>query len=217
MCSWLAAAMRYTRKTFLPMSVPISLVQALPSGKQVDSGSVKVVNPVAADTVRRGRPDRVMNSRMVRRCKPQEGTFQKPKAKSRWCVLEHQDPDATDMFTYAPTPQTESIMLFVFSTAGVWLDVVYRRPQKVYGLNDVPPRWHRTLAACLMEEPCLYAHDALGGSVVGLILIEVDDQAVKGCGISTKVPAALRFGKWENGSPATQADESGNEVSSFTS
>ena len=72
----------------------------------VESGSVKVLDSEAADTVRRERPDRVINSRMVRRLKPQEGTFQKPKAKSRWCVLGHQDPDAADMFTYTPTPQT---------------------------------------------------------------------------------------------------------------
>ena len=80
----------------------------------VDSGSVKVLDSEVANTIRKERPDRVINSRMVRRLKPQEGTFQKPKAKSRWCVLGHQDPDAADMFTYAPTPQTESIMMFLF-------------------------------------------------------------------------------------------------------
>ena len=79
----------------------------------VDSGSVKVLDSVA-NTIRKERPDRVINSRMVRRLKPQEGTFQKPTAKSRWCVLGHQDPDAADMFTFAPTPQTESIMMFLF-------------------------------------------------------------------------------------------------------
>ena len=80
----------------------------------MESGSVRVLDLVAADTVKRERPDRVINSRMVRRLKPQEGTFQKPKAKSRWCVLGHQDPDAADMFTYAPTPQMESTLLFLF-------------------------------------------------------------------------------------------------------
>ena len=80
----------------------------------VDTGSVKVLNSEVANTIRKKQPDRVINSRMVRRLKPQEGTFQKPKAKSRWCVLGHQDPDAADMFTYAPTPQTESIMMFLF-------------------------------------------------------------------------------------------------------
>ena len=49
----------------------------------VDSGSVKVLDSEVANTIRKERPDRVINSRMVRRLKPQEGTFQKPKAKSR--------------------------------------------------------------------------------------------------------------------------------------
>ena len=61
----------------------------------VESSSVKVMDSVAADAMRRERPDRVINSRLVRRLKPQEGTFLEPKAKSRWCVLGHQDPDAT--------------------------------------------------------------------------------------------------------------------------
>ena len=80
----------------------------------VESSSVKVLDSEVANTIRKERPDRVINSRMVRRLKLQEGTFQKPKAKSRWCVLGHQDPDAADMFTYAPTPQTDSIMVFLF-------------------------------------------------------------------------------------------------------
>ena len=70
----------------------------------VDSGSVKVLDSEVANTMSKERPDRVINSRMVRRLKPQEGTFQEPKAKARWCVLGHQDPDAAHMFTYAPTP-----------------------------------------------------------------------------------------------------------------
>ena len=80
----------------------------------VDSGSVKVLDSEVANMIRKEQPDRVINSRMARRLKPQDGTFQKPKAKSRWCVLGHQDPDAADMFTYAPTPQTESFMMFFF-------------------------------------------------------------------------------------------------------
>ena len=50
----------------------------------VDSGSVKVLDSEVANTIRKERPDWVINSRMVRRLKPQEGTFQKPTAKSRW-------------------------------------------------------------------------------------------------------------------------------------
>ena len=181
----------------------------------VDTGSVKVLNSEVANTIRKEQPDRVINSRMVRRLKPQEGTFQKPKAKSRWCVLGHQDPDAADMFTYAPTPQTESIMMFLFlmqlcdlalsiadlknafcqsdsldRSAGPLfvepcegLDLppgsLIQLVAPVYGLNDAPLRWHRTLTTWLIKqgyrksllESCLYVHYAPGGSVDGLILI----------------------------------------------
>ena len=149
----------------------------------VKSGSVKVLDSEVADTVRKERPDWVINSRMVRRLKPQEGTFQKPKVKSRWCDLGHQDPDAADMFTYAPTAQTESIMMFLFlmqlcdlalsiadlknafcqsdsldRSAGPLfvepcegLDLpsgsLVQLVAPVYGLNDAPLRWHRTLTA----------------------------------------------------------------------
>ena len=41
----------------------------------VESGSVKVLDSEVADTIRKERPDRVINSRMVRRLKPQEGHF----------------------------------------------------------------------------------------------------------------------------------------------
>ena len=114
--SWLAAAMRNIRNIFLLMSVSVAFEAADAAEWKaiVESGSVKVLDSEVANTVRRERPDRVINSRMVRRLKPEEGTFQKPKAKSRWCVLGHHDPDSADMFTYAPTPQTESIMVFLF-------------------------------------------------------------------------------------------------------
>ena len=193
----------------------------------------------------------MINSRMVRRLKPQEGTFQKPKAKSRWCVLGHQDPDAADMFTYAPTPQTESIMMFLFllQLCNLTLSIadlknafcqsdsldrsagpLFVEPCEgldlppgsliqliapVYGLNDAPLRWHRTLTAWLIKqgyrksllEPCLYVHYAPGGSVDGLILIDVDDLAkrhqtnARG-GISAKVPGSVPF--WEVGKTRSQ-------------
>eukprot|EP00959_Pyramimonas_sp_CCMP1952_P275371 5755803-Pyramimonas_sp.AAC.1 len=50
---------------------------------------------------------------MVRRWKPQEGTFAAPDAKSRWCVHGHKDPDSEALEVYAPTPQTSSIMMFI--------------------------------------------------------------------------------------------------------
>ena len=182
----------------------------------------------------------------MRRRKPQEGTFQKPKAKSRWCVLGHQDPDAADMFTYAPSPQTESIMMFFFLLQACDLTLSIADLQKafcqsdspdrsagslfvepcegldlprgsliqlvtpVHGLNDAPLRWHRTLTGWLVKqgyrksllEPCLYTHYAPGGSVDGLILIEVDDLAIgskrsQETEFQQRFQAAFRFGTWE--------------------
>ena len=207
---------------------------------------MRVLDPVARDAVRRERPDRVINSRMVRRRKPHEGTFQKPKAKSRWCVLGHQDSDAADMFTYAPAPQTESIMLFFFLLQACDLtlsiadlknafvsQIHWIGPQglclwirartgpalrisliqlvaPVYGLNDVPLRWHRTLTCWLVKQgnrksllvPCLFTHYALGGSVDGLILIEVDDFVIgakrsQETEFQQMFQAAFCFGKWQ--------------------
>ena len=79
----------------------------------------------------------------------------------------------------------------------------------MYGLNDALLRWHRTLTAWLVKqgyrksllEPCLYAHHAPGGSVDGLILIEVDDLAIgskrsQEAVFQQRFQAAFRFGKW---------------------
>ena len=80
----------------------------------------------------------------------------------------------------------------------------------VYGLNDAPLRWHRTLTTWLIKqgyrksllETCVYVHYAPGGSVDGLILIEVDDLAIgtkrmQEAEFQRRFQAACRFGKWE--------------------
>ena len=77
----------------------------------------------------------------------------------------------------------------------------------VYGLNDAPLRWHRTWLIKQgyrksLLEPCLYVHYAPGGSVDGLILIEVDDLAIgikriQEAEFQQRFQAAFRFGKWE--------------------
>eukprot|EP00959_Pyramimonas_sp_CCMP1952_P081841 1709423-Pyramimonas_sp.AAC.1 len=40
-----------------------------------------------------------------------EGVGAKAKAKSRWCVHGHEDPDGEHLSVYPPTPQTESILV----------------------------------------------------------------------------------------------------------
>ena len=74
--------------------------------------AVRVVIGEEASKLRRRYPDRILSSRMVRRRKPQPGVGQW-KAKSRWCVHGHSDPDTADLVTFAPTPSTEGIMAFL--------------------------------------------------------------------------------------------------------
>ena len=215
--------------------VAFEIVDAAEWKAIVDYGSVKVLDSEVANAIRKKQPDRVINSRMVRRLKPQEGTFQKPKAKSRWCVFGNQG-----------THSTESIMMFLFllqlcnltlsfadlensfcqsdsldRSAGPLfvepcegLDLPSGSPIQlvapVHGLNDAPLRWHRTLKAWLIKqgyrksllEPCLYVHCAPGGSVDGLILIEVDNLAIgtkrmQEAEFQQRFQAAFRFGKWK--------------------
>ena len=130
----------------------------------VDSASVKVLDSEVANTIRKERPDRVINSRMVRRLKPQEGTFQKPKKKSRWCVLGHWDPDAADMFTYAPTPQTESIMMFLFLLQLCSLTLSVADLKNAFCQSDSLDR----SAAPLFVEPC-EGLDLPSGSLIQLV------------------------------------------------
>ena len=80
MCSWLAAAMKCIQSIFLLMSVSaFEKADAAEWKAIVDSGSVKVLDSEIANTIRKERPDRVINSRMVRRLKPQEAPFRNRK------------------------------------------------------------------------------------------------------------------------------------------
>ena len=74
--------------------------------------AVHVIRGREAELMRRRYPERVLSSRMVRRKKPQpgEGNW---KAKSRWCIAGHEDPDTASLSTFSPTPATESIMAFL--------------------------------------------------------------------------------------------------------
>ncbi|CAE7837485.1 unnamed protein product, partial [Symbiodinium necroappetens] len=74
--------------------------------------AVHVLRGREAELMRRKYPERVLSSRMVRRKKPQpgEGNW---KAKSRWCIAGHEDPDTASLSTFSPTPATESIMCFL--------------------------------------------------------------------------------------------------------
>ena len=79
----------------------------------VGTKAVEIIDPARAKVVRRLHLDRIITSRMVRRWKKQEGLNSQAIAKSRWCVHGFKDPDTGKLLVFAPTPQTQSLMLFL--------------------------------------------------------------------------------------------------------
>ncbi|CAE7227094.1 unnamed protein product [Symbiodinium sp. CCMP2456] len=163
--------------------------------------AVRVATGAEAQRLRAKYPDRIVSSRMVRRKKP-TGDLHQWKAKSRWCLHGHADPDTGQLLTFAPTPQAESMMLFlqcglslnhsfafcVLSSPSLVKDsvsqpgalIVIEIP--VYGLDDAPAAWRET--RFLVEdmkftrslvEPCwFFRHNAVGHNEAQ-VLVEVDD------------------------------------------
>jgi hypothetical protein len=85
-------------------------------------GAVTVLSPAERARVMKESPGRIIESRMVRRFKPiklEDRVDQK--AKSRWCVLCHQDPDTEIMgnVSYSPTPAHDTLMPFLVIAAGL--------------------------------------------------------------------------------------------------
>ena len=151
----------------------------------IDSGAVEVLKGGAAEKVRRETPERVLDSRMVRRWKPGGGPHDPAVPKSRWCVSGHQDPDTGSMVCFSPTASAEALMLFLqtalnlgmtfdfadvkaaFTQSNPWTrskGIVYVEPCEgtaadkgdllrlripVYGLDDAPIEWFRTLTGHL--------------------------------------------------------------------
>ena len=74
--------------------------------------AVRVLTGKPADDARAQWPERIISSRMVRRKKPQP-ELHSWKAKSRWCLHGHHDPDTGTLCTYSPTPSTEGLMMFL--------------------------------------------------------------------------------------------------------
>ncbi|CAE7241240.1 Abcb1 [Symbiodinium sp. CCMP2456] len=72
------------------------------------TGAVRVLTGKEAREARRKFPDRILSSRMVLPDK-----LNAWKAKSRWCIQGHSDPDTSELQTYAPTPSTEGLMMFL--------------------------------------------------------------------------------------------------------
>ena len=216
----------------------------------VDSGSVKVLDLEVANTIRKGatrQGDQLSNGEATQASR---GHLQETENQVQMVCFGNQDPDAADMFTYAPTPQTESIMMFRFllqlcsltlsiadlkngfsqsdsldRSAGPLfveqcegLDLpsgsLVQLIAPVYGLNDAPLRWHRTLAhqariskvsAGTLSVRALRSRWKRGR-------IEFDDLAI-GTKRMQEAEFQQRFqGSGRNERPAMLADESDNEI-----
>ena len=223
------------------------------------TGAVKVITGQEAERARRLHPDRILSSRMVRRKKPIGSDLGKWKAKSRWCLHGHTDPDTGSLCTYAPTPQSESMLLFLQTSVNHQLrtafsDVknafcqsnrlkresgpIYAEPCEgldlpagalililipVYGLDDAPAAWRRTVAEFLVEdvgcirnivEPCWFSKFcSKTGQLLAQILVEVDDFVVAAAPfyyetLKKHMESRFHFGKWEE----DQAEYAGRRI-----
>ena len=83
----------------------------------LDTSAVTIISPAAAKDIRKYLSHRIVPSRHVYREKLGEGVGAVSKAKCRWCVLGHRDPDSRQLERSSPTPQTSSIYSFLFVAA----------------------------------------------------------------------------------------------------
>ena len=83
----------------------------------LDTSAVTIISPAAAKDIRKHLSHRIVPSRHVYREKPGEGVGAASKAKCRWCVLGHRDPDIRQLERSSPTPQTSSIYTLLFVAA----------------------------------------------------------------------------------------------------
>eukprot|EP00913_Durusdinium_trenchii_P016808 g15798.t1 len=215
-------------------------------GAVTQTGAVDVIYGKEAEAARKQYPDRILSSRMVRRKKPQP-ELHSWKAKSRWCIHGHVDPDTKWLSTYAPTPQGEGLMLFLQTALNLGMTCAFAdvknafcqsRPLQrergplfaepceglrlqpgalirilvpVYGLDDAPAEWRRTVTSFLTEdlgfkrnlvEPCWFSRYSEQGKCTAQVLVEVDDFIVTALpshyeALRQAMTKRFHFGKWE--------------------
>ena len=83
----------------------------------LDTSAVTIISSAAAKDIRKHMSHRIVPSRHVYREKLGEGVGAASKAKCRWCVVGHRDPDTRQIERCSPTPQTSSIHTFLFVAA----------------------------------------------------------------------------------------------------
>ena len=83
----------------------------------LDTSAITIISPTAVKDIRKHLHHRIVPSRHVYREKPGEGVEAASKAKCRWCVLGHRDPDIRHLERSSPTQQTSSKYTFLFVAA----------------------------------------------------------------------------------------------------
>ncbi|CAK0871511.1 unnamed protein product, partial [Prorocentrum cordatum] len=134
--------------------------------------------------------------------------------------------DAKNAFCPSEKLKRPSGAIFVEPCQGLPLsaDQLIELVAPVYGLNDAPLLWHRTLTEYLatlgfqksMLEPCLWLKRDRWGALEGLILIEVDDLIVAGTkeivpGLRKSLTSRFHFGKWQE----SEADYGGRHFKQY--
>ena len=115
----------------------------------LNSKAVRVIHGAEAEAGRKKWGDRILSSRMVRRKKPlpEDNRW---KAKSRWCVGGHKDPDTGTLTTYAPTPQGEGMMAFIQTSLNLKHSFAFTDVKNAFCQSDKI----RREAGPLFAEPC---------------------------------------------------------------
>ena len=100
----------------------------------LDTSAVPIISPAAAKDIRKHLSHRTVPSRRVYREKPGEGVGAASKAKCRWCVLGHRDPDIRQLNT-TNIPD------------GTWVEAwsLVQLNAAVYGLVNAPSAWRKTI------------------------------------------------------------------------
>ena len=115
----------------------------------LNTKAVRVIHGAEAMQIRKSHSDRIISSRMVRRRKPQPG-LNAWKAKSRWCLHGHSDPDTGSLVTYAPTPQAEGMSMFLQVSLNLGMKVAFGDVKNAFCQSDRLKRPRGPLFA----EPC---------------------------------------------------------------
>eukprot|EP00913_Durusdinium_trenchii_P022865 g21468.t2 len=155
------------------------------------TGAVKVIVGKAASKARENWPDRIISSRMVRRKKPQP-ELNAWKAKSRWCIHGHHDPDTGTLCTYSPTPSTEGLMTFLQTGLNFGMKFAFSDVKNAFCQSDKLNRPRGPLFA----EPCEGLHLPEGALIEILVPTYGLDDAPREWRLTvTRFLASLSFEK----------------------